>query len=204
MSLAGTALAVLVVATVAAIAVLASHPGALASRRGKALAFLIFFVLPVSVSGVGAMAHMEAAKSTEFCLSCHVMKPYGESLGYDDTAFIPAVHYQNNLVPRDRACFTCHTTYTMFGDVKAKLNGLRHVWIYYTGQTPAKIALYQPYQNRECLNCHAQARSFLEGGLHADVMPELLSNKTSCKECHEQFHDVANRDSHPKWQRAAP
>jgi nitrate/TMAO reductase-like tetraheme cytochrome c subunit len=202
MSPTGAVLAVLVAATVAAIAVLASHPEALGSRKGKALAFLIYLVLPVAVSGVGAMAHMEKAKETEFCLSCHVMKPYGESLGYDDAAFVPAVHYQNNLVPRERACFTCHTTYTLFGDVKAKLNGLRHVWVYYSGQVPEKISLYQPYSNRECLNCHAPARSFLEGGLHADVMPALLANETSCKECHDQFHDVANLAAHAQWKGA--
>lgn len=203
MSVVAWTLTLLAVATVAALAVVASHPEALASRRGKILALLIFVALPAAVTLVGANAHMERAKETDFCLSCHVMEPYGESLWLDDPAFLPAKHFQNNLVPRERACFTCHTTYTMFGDVNAKVAGLKHVWIYYTGQTPEKIKLYQPYNNRECLSCHLQARSFVEGELHKDILEDLRANKASCLECHSQSHDIAALATHPRWS-AAP
>jgi cytochrome c-type protein NapC len=196
-------LTLLALATVAALAVLASHPEGLVSRRGKSLALLIFVLLPVAVTAVGTGAHMERAKETDFCLSCHVMKPYGESLWLDDSAFLPAVHYQNNLVARERACFTCHTTYTMFGDLNAKIAGLKHVWIYYTGQTPEKIKLYQPYNNRECLSCHLQARSFVEGELHQDILEDLRANKASCLECHDQIHAIATLATHQRWS-AAP
>ena len=78
----------------------------------------------------------------------------------DDKSYIPAAHFQNNFVPRDHACFTCHTDYTMFGDYKAKWRGVHHVWVQYFGKIPKPedIKLYTPYNNRECLHCHAGAR----------------------------------------------
>ena len=143
--------------------------------------------------------HLEHAKSTEFCVSCHVMEPYGASLHYDDLDYLPASHFQNGLVPREKACYTCHTQYTMFGDIHAKLGGLKHVWIYYTGQTPEQIELYEPYNNRECLHCHGESRSFVEGELHVDMLGELRSNEVSCLECHEFVHDAANAADHESW-----
>ena len=88
------------------------------------------------------------------------MEPYGRSLLVDDPAYVPARHFQNNRVPRDDACFTCHTNYTLFGDYKAKLRGLRHVYVNYIGTIPKQIKLYDPYNNRECLHCHGGARTF--------------------------------------------
>ncbi|MEI9815368.1 MAG: hypothetical protein WDO18_23165 [Acidobacteriota bacterium] len=52
------------------------------------------------------------------------MEDYGRSLYIDDPSYVPAQHYQNALVPRDHACYTCHTQYTMFGTVQAKLKGV--------------------------------------------------------------------------------
>jgi nitrate/TMAO reductase-like tetraheme cytochrome c subunit len=195
-----TGLGLFVVVTAMLIFAVTHQPRLLRRTSGKAMAFLALFLLPLVVTGLGAAAHLDQAKSTEFCISCHVMEPYGKSLHYEDQDYLPAAHFQNARVPRDHACYTCHTTYTMFGGVKAKLGGLKHVWIYYTGQTPDKIELYEPYQNRECLHCHGEARSFIEGGLHADMQDELFSNETSCLECHEFTHDAAEADAHEMWE----
>ena len=51
---------------------------------------------------------------------------------------LTAVHYQNRLVDRETVCYSCHKDYAMFGDVKAKLNGLRHVWAHYIAGVPQK------------------------------------------------------------------
>ena len=64
------------------------------------------------------------------------MHDFGQSLYVDDPSYIPAKHFQNNLVPRDRACYTCHTDYTMFGTMHSKLRGLRHVYVQYLGKIP--------------------------------------------------------------------
>ncbi len=198
----GLGLGLLVLITVVLIAILVRHPGAARGPGGKAVAFVAFLVLPTVLTFLGLESHLTRAKSTEFCLSCHVMEPYGRSLAIDDSDYLPAVHFQNNLTPRDHACFTCHTTYTMFGDVEAKLAGLKHLWIYYSGQTPEHIELYKPYNNRECLSCHGDARSFAEGDLHVDILAELKSNETSCLDCHEWVHNVGELDDLPTWQAA--
>ena len=197
-------LAATVLVAVALIALVALRPSLTAARGGKILAFLAFLVLPLLATAMGLSAHMEQSKTTEFCLSCHVMEPYGKSLQVDDAAWLPAQHYQNNRIPRDKACFTCHTDYTMFGDVKAKLRGLRHVYVNYVGEIPEKIELYEPYNNRECLHCHAGARAFEESDLHKEMRADLGSNATSCLECHDATHNVHELEGKPLWKEAKP
>ena len=41
------------------------------------------------------------------------------SLTIDSSDHLAAAHYQNSRVPREQACYTCHTTYTMFGGAKS-------------------------------------------------------------------------------------
>lgn len=188
-----------VLVAIALIALVMLRPSLTAGRGGRILAFLAFLVLPVLATAMGVSAQIEHSKSTEFCLSCHVMEPYGKSLQVDDSSWVPANHFQNNLVPRDHACFTCHTDYTMFGDAKAKLRGLKHVYVYYLGQVPEKIALYEPYSNRECLHCHAGSRSFEENDLHKEIRTELGSNETSCLECHDMIHEVEELEGQTLW-----
>ena len=184
---------------VALIVLLVLRPDLTAARGGKVLAFLAMFIFPVLAMWLGTSSHIEHSKSTSFCLTCHEMQPYGESLHIDDADFLPAAHYQNIRVPREDACFTCHTTYTMFGDITAKLTGLRHVYVHYLGNIPEKIELYSPYSNRECLHCHEGARSFEESQDHIDMRAELASGETSCLECHSYVHDAADLGSKKKW-----
>src|SRR5215468_6849274 len=128
------------------------RPDLTAARSGKIVAFVTLFVLPVIAGGLGLSEHFEQSKRTTFCLSCHVMQPYGKSLHVDDKHYIAAAHFQNHRVPVDEACYTCHTDYVLYGGVRAKLRGLRHVYVQYLGQVPApeNIHLYEAYNNREC------------------------------------------------------
>ncbi len=192
-------LVAVILAAIALIVLLVLRPSLTAVRGGRILAFLAFLVLPVLATAMGISAHLEQSKSTEFCLSCHVMEPYGRSLQVDDETWLPAQHFQNNRVPRDRACFTCHADYTMFGDAKAKLRGLRHVYVNYLGDIPEKIQLYEAYNNRECLHCHAGARSFEESDLHKEMRADQGSNTTSCLECHDAVHNVGELEGKPLW-----
>ena len=153
---------------------------------------------------MGVSEHIERSKNTEFCTSCHVMQDYGKSLRIDDPSFLPAAHFQNNRVPRDAACYTCHTDYAMYGDFRAKLRGLRHLYVQYLGKVPDKIELYDPYNNRECLHCHLGARSFEEGATHNVEVGRLdliKANKLSCLStgCHEATHNVKNLGSLTFW-----
>ncbi len=173
---------------------------------GKVLAFIALFIMPALAAKQGFDGHMEQAKTTQFCLSCHIMEPYGRSLRIDDPSFVPAVHFQNRLVPTDEACFTCHTTYTMFGDYEAKRRGLRHLYVQYLGTQPKPedIKLYTPYNNRECLHCHDGMRKFEEHSAHhrtPEALDRMRSNQLSCtsSNCHEFIHDVGDLGDYKVW-----
>ncbi|MEK6323275.1 MAG: NapC/NirT family cytochrome c [Acidobacteriota bacterium] len=153
---------------------------------------------------MGVDEHVERSKTTAFCTSCHVMENYGKSLLVDDVSYLPAAHFQNNRVPRDKACYTCHTDYTLYGGFKSKLRGLRHVYVQYLGNIPEKVELYNAYNNRECLHCHGGARSFEEGATHNledGRLDSIKSNQLSCSStgCHEIVHNVAGLKDVKFW-----
>ena len=83
--------------------------------------------------------------------------------------------------------------------------------MYYLGTPPApeNIKLYKPFNNRECLHCHAGARSFEEGAVHTadpDLLPAIKANKTSCisSGCHDVVHDVAKLKGAKFWRETFP
>jgi cytochrome c-type protein NapC len=168
-------------------------------RGGWIAVGLAACVLPVLSSTTGTTYAVQASSSTEFCLECHEMQDYGRSLFIDDRTVLPAVHYQNRLVDRDAVCFTCHTDYAMFGDVKAKLNGLKHVWVHYLGEVPEQFELYQPYPNSNCLHCHEDARTFTQAVPHQAKLDSMLAGETSCLECHGRGHALEQVEEGNLW-----
>jgi cytochrome c-type protein NapC len=199
-----------IIASIAITAALALFVGVRAdltrSREGKILAFVALLALPAIALWEGFSEHMDRAETTKFCLSCHVMEDYGKSLLVDDPSYIPAAHYQNNRVPRDHACYTCHTDYTMFGTVDAKIHGVRHLMVQYFGTVPKPedIKLYTPFNNRECLHCHLGARKFEEQQAHhrtPDELGKIKANELSCtsSRCHDIVHDVATLKDATFW-----
>ncbi|HJY86125.1 MAG TPA: NapC/NirT family cytochrome c [Candidatus Acidoferrales bacterium] len=197
-------LSILIALSVTLITILVIWPSITTTRGGKILAFLALFILPMLCAAMGASEHLERSKQTQFCLSCHIMEPYGKSLYVDDPKYLAAAHLQNHRVRPDQACYTCHTDYVLYGGMKAKLRGLRHVYVQYLATPSKPIRLYHPYNNRECLHCHAGARSFEEGAVHnADpqTLPAVRANKLSCLSsgCHEVVHNVAQLDKVKFW-----
>jgi nitrate/TMAO reductase-like tetraheme cytochrome c subunit len=186
--------------TIALLIFLIARPSAMASRGGKILGSVVFFALPIVCASWGATEHLERSKQTTFCLSCHIMEPYGQSLYADDPAYVPAAHFQNHRIPPDQACYTCHTDYAMYGPLRVKLHGLRHVYVQYFGTPKKPIQLYDPYNNRECLHCHAGARSF-ENEIHMAILDQLKSNQISCvtSGCHDTIHSVESLDKVKVW-----
>lgn len=176
-------------------------------RDGRILAFLALFLLPSLAVWAGVSEHMERAKTTAFCLSCHTMQDYGRTLYYDDRGYLPAAHFQNNRIPREQACYTCHTDYAMFGGLRDKWRGLSHVYVQYFGKIPksGEIKLYEPFNNRECLHCHTGARSFLETSAHQkdpEFFNKVNSNALSCmsSRCHDTVHDVTSLADATFWE----
>jgi cytochrome c-type protein NapC len=201
-----TLLAALIVVTAILAGVLVLRPSITSTQAGEIFAFFLLFLLPMICLGMGTSYHIEQSKETRFCLSCHEMEPFGKSLLVDDAAHLPAAHFQNHRVPAAEACYTCHTNYAMFGGFRAKMHGLRHVYIHYLRTPPATldIKLYDPYNNRECLHCHLGARSFEEGVVHTadpDLLTAVKTNKVSCLSsgCHEVVHGLATLNKEKFW-----
>jgi cytochrome c-type protein NapC len=200
------AIVVLVLFSAVLAGVLIVRPAITVSRAGKILAFGVLFFLPLFSLAVGMENEMERSKSTAFCLSCHIMESYGKSLHIDDPSYLAAAHYQNHRVLADEACYTCHTNYAMFGTFKAKLGGLRHLYVFYFKKLPLPedIKLHEPFNNRECLHCHLGARSFEQGAVHKadpDTLPAVKANKLSCisSGCHDVVHNVGHWGNVKFW-----
>jgi cytochrome c-type protein NapC len=188
-------------AGLAIVALLYFGVDALSQHRWGRVALLIGIVaIPLLVSAGSVSSGVHESSRTSFCLSCHEMERHGMSLFADNRAALAATHYQNRLVEREETCYSCHTDYAMFGGVKAKLNGLRHVWVHYFGKVPEKISLYQPYPSANCLHCHEDARRFVEAPPHQAILGALYDGSTSCLGCHNVAHDMKAVDAHKLWQ----
>ena len=167
---------------------------------GRVVLLVGLLALPLLLSVANFSYGFHQSSRTTFCLSCHEMQDHGKSLFVDSKQALAAFHYQNRLVDRETVCYSCHKDYAMFGDVTAKLNGLRHVFAHYIAGVPKKIELYQPYPNSNCLHCHDDARSFVDGVAHKPVLAALTSGSMSCLACHRIAHDLAKVDAGDFWQ----
>ena len=183
------------------IALLFFNAGAFVGHTVGRVVFLVgILALPLLLSAGNISYGLHQSSSTGFCLSCHEMQRHGESLFVDSKQALAAVHYQNRLVDREAVCYSCHKDYAMFGDVTAKLNGLRHVWAHYVTGVPKKIELYQPYPNSNCLHCHDDSRRFVDGIAHRPLLAALYAGSTSCLSCHRVAHDMAKVEAGDFWQ----
>lgn len=157
-------------------------------RRSTALwAFLIGIpVLPVIALIFGLSATMDEAKEVRFCgQSCHVMAPFYEDLINPKSQLLAAVHNQNRFIRTDQ-CYVCHTGYSMFGPLKAKLAGVRHLWKYETGTYELPIKIVGTYNTGNCLDCHKGARKY--EAQHAAFATVMESGEMTCFACHGKAH----------------
>ena len=154
----------------------------------KWLLLLGIIILPSFVSLTGAFTVFSMAERKEFCGSCHpVMDPYINNLLDRGSDSLAAVHNTNRYIGEGQ-CYACHVTYGFNGTFKAKVNGLLHVWKFYTKSWKVPIDLYEKYSNVNCLHCHAGAKSFEEEESHTDIVEEILSDEESCLDCHGPAH----------------
>jgi hypothetical protein len=137
---------------------------------------------PLLVSGVGTILVFERAERVEFCASCHLtMKPFVDDLEDPKSNSLAAVHFRNRYIP-DNQCYTCHTSYGLFGTIEAKKEGLNDVYRYYTRTYHLPITMLHPYPNNDCLKCHAGSAKWLAS--HADYKDALFAGEASCMQCH--------------------
>ncbi len=191
----------LIVLTIALAGVFLVRSSITVEPLGKILAFIGLCVLPTLCIGAGMSFHMQRSQQTAYCVSCHSMESHGESLHVLDTSYIPAQHFQNHFVPPDKACYTCHTDYTMYGPLKDKLKGLRYLYMEYVSTPPKVIHLDGKYSNLQCLHCHAGAREFGDNLPRMPPLTSLESGQISCisSGCHATIHNVSEVGHLKMW-----
>ena len=199
-----TILYVEIAVAVLLLALLVVRPAITRSSEGKILAAVALFVAPALAAYAGVSEHLDRSKTTRYCLSCHVMADHGKSMRVDEPEFLAAMHFQNNLVPQERACYSCHSDYGWSGDLRAKARGFKHVMKTYFGTVPDTIRISRRYRSTECLRCHLGSRSFEETITHLDgsaPMADIKSGKASCisSGCHDVVHEVGELDQMVFW-----
>ncbi len=170
-----------------------------AGPTGKVLAFVGLCVLPALCIDMGVSFHIERSKQTRYCISCHSMETHGKSLYVANPNYLAAQHFQNHFVPPERACYTCHSNYTMYGPLKDKLDGLRYIYMTYVSTPPKVIRINGGFRNLACLHCHADARGFEDNPAHAAIMGSLKTNRVSCISCHSTVHNASEVSHLKMW-----
>lgn len=156
-------------------------------NMGKWLLLIGLVILPLFVSLTSTAIVMEQSKQVAACASCHTMRPFVSDMRDPKSETLAARHYQNRWIS-DNQCYSCHTDYHIFGELRAKLDSVRHLFAFYIGRYRLPIRMSAPYRNSICLHCHSEAKSYLEAEIHQEISTEILSNDTSCIECHGPAH----------------
>jgi nitrate/TMAO reductase-like tetraheme cytochrome c subunit len=143
-------------------------------------------VVPSISTMFGTLLVFERAERVEFCGSCHkAMQVYVDDMENPLSESLAAVHYRNRYIPRNQ-CYTCHTSFGLFGTVQAKVAGIIDVHKYYTGSFRRQIQMREPYRNDDCLKCHSGSIKWSSN--HTGSKDLIFAGKTTCLECHGRFH----------------
>lgn len=191
----GIVLSLLILALI--VFVVKRHRHDLMNPTTRWLHLLSLCIIPTFILFLGNFVAYEEAKEVNFCASCHpVMDPYVNDLKDPNTKNLAGIHSQNRYI-QETQCYACHVGYGINGTMNAKLNGLIHMFKFYTGTYKHPIKLYQPFTNANCLRCHAGAKKFEEKDVHIGIMTEIASNAMSCLDCHGPPHpaQVASQTS---------
>jgi len=164
------------------------------SGRLKIALFFVIMVVPGLLSLVTTQLAFSRASSVEFCGSCHTMTPWFQNVTDPESDSLAAEHFKRRWIQHEQ-CFTCHSNYSFLGPMEAKIKGVRHVAAFYLGFR-GRIELYDEFPNDQCLQCHAEAKGFLEDSNH-DPIEDIMSGKDRCVDCHENLHAIEQDDNGP-------
>jgi nitrate/TMAO reductase-like tetraheme cytochrome c subunit len=150
--------------------------------------FVSVGLLPVMVAFLSFAYGLETSATVSACGSCHAMTPFVRDLQDVNSDTLAATHFKNRYI-REKQCYTCHSDYGLGGTIKAKTEGLGHVWRSATGLYTTPIKIIQPFSNTRCLGCHAESQKFLNSDGHPkESMHDLMDGAVSCIECHGPAH----------------
>jgi cytochrome c nitrite reductase small subunit len=146
--------------------------------------------------GFMTFAHgLESSATVSACGSCHVMAPFVRDLQDPKSDTLAATHYKNRFILRNQ-CYECHSDYGLAGTITAKLAGVGHVWHYTTGSYTLPIKISKPFPNSGCLECHGESQRFLNSPSKKEILPDLMSGKMSCLDCHGPAHPEQKKEAH--------
>jgi nitrate/TMAO reductase-like tetraheme cytochrome c subunit len=165
--------------------------GVTASARGGL--FVAVALVPFMVAFLSFAHGLEQSTTVRACGSCHVMTPFVADLRNVKSDTLAATHFKNRYI-LDHQCYTCHSNYGLAGTLRAKFEGLGHVWRYTTGTYDLPIKIASPYPNVRCLGCHGASQKFLSAAGHPkDEIPNLMAGTTSCLDCHGPAHPAQQK-----------
>jgi nitrate/TMAO reductase-like tetraheme cytochrome c subunit len=155
--------------------------------NSKWMLFLGICLFPAPVMFLSTAVGLEQSKDVQFCMSCHVMKPFTDDLMNPASKTLAAIHFKNRYIQREQ-CYRCHTDYGILGTMDAKMQGLGHIWKAGTGSYTLPIKMTKPYNFGICLDCHADSAKFNKQPAHDGVLKEFAAGKANCLECHDSPH----------------
>ncbi len=164
------------------------HRDRLLEPAAKWLHLIGLAILPLFIWFLGNFVAVEEAKKVAFCGSCHpVMDPYVNDMIDPTSKTLAAVHYQDRLIVTEH-CYACHVSYGLHGTFRAKMEGMKDVYQFYTGTWELPIKLSQPFSNWNCLRCHGDAKKYEELAIHVAFRSDMASDAVSCLDCHSPTH----------------
>jgi nitrate/TMAO reductase-like tetraheme cytochrome c subunit len=157
-------------------------------------------VFPIGTATVGNLHGFEATKKVDFCGGCHVMEPWIADAKNPEGESLASLHTRNKHTG-DEACYACHADYSMYGTVLTKVQGSRHMWMYWiegfrgmsTEEAIGKIEIHEPFPNSTCMQCHStQLPGWNDEPEHGAVLEDVRAGTTSCASagCHGPAHGV--------------
>ncbi len=149
--------------------------------------------LPVTAFVLASLVLMERSKATEFCASCHVMTPVLASV-YEENGSLASIHVRRGAVRTGTSCYGCHSGYGIWGDVEAKLAGMRHMIHEVTGGYDYPLRMRGAFDINACLDCHAESIRFRSVEAHGveEIQQWLVSRQMGCTgACHPAAHPAA-------------
>jgi len=182
------------VSAVIAIAILAYYL-AVRPPLGRATKVVLLFglgVMPLAVSLAGNIAGFEYTLKTDFCGSCHVMRPYVEDAADRTSTSLASIHSRNSTFGHE-SCYTCHADYQIFGAMTTKANGMKHLFFYITeysntgpyGEGGKPIHMYKKFENTMCTRCHStEAPRWGKVEDHEGMLEDIRKGDSKCIDCH--------------------
>jgi nitrate/TMAO reductase-like tetraheme cytochrome c subunit len=172
--------------------------------RTKIWLLLGLGILPGMAAATSTATGMHATTERHFCGSCHTMDEYVSDASDPNSQSLAARHGRNPFFGGSN-CYVCHADYGMLGYPMTKLNGMRHVYMYYLGgwkglsteEVYAKIHLNKPYDNQNCRQCHTGTLAdWATVPEHVALAAELEANTVSCASsgCHGYAHPFSKDD----------